>query len=166
MPSKYTPQSLARQFCQGTYVCMADAVLWQQTFAYLARLPDDAVFQKPLIAALWARYGGDLRALIKNDTLVLSVLKRALPHTAETGQTVYRGESWFLFDQHQIGFCWSSSKDVATRYAKGLNAVDSGGVLLTAYAPPAAILGMHDEVFICDPSELLRVSTLALYPKL
>ncbi|WP_029146869.1 hypothetical protein [Methylophilus sp. 5] len=163
---KYTPQSLAKQFCLGAYVNTVDASLWRETFEYLAKRKDDTVFDKSAIAALWAQYGGDLRAKIKQDALVLAVLKRALPGYHGDSRTLYRGESWFLFDHDQIGFCWTASEDIATTYAKGLNAVDSGGVLLKCYAPAEAILAMQDNVFICDPARLLRLSTLGLFPKL
>lgn len=163
---KYTPQSLAKQFCLGLYVNAVDAELWRDTFDYMARLKDGSVFQKSQIATLWAQYGGDLRAKIKDDALVLKVLKKALPGYHGEGFTLYRGESWFLFDNDQIGFCWTTSEDIATTYAKGLNAVESGGVLLKCYAPPEAILAIENNVFICDPTYLLRLSTLALFPKL
>ncbi|WP_047517049.1 hypothetical protein [Methylophilus sp. Q8] len=163
---KYTAQSLAKQFCLGGYVNAVDAMLWRDTFDYMARLKDDSVFQKSQIATLWAQYGGDLRAKIKDDALVLKVLKKALPGYHGEGFTLYRGESWFLFDNDQIGFCWTTSEDIATTYAKGLNAVESGGVLLKCYAPPEAILAIENNVFICDPTYLLRLSTLALFPKL
>lgn len=163
---KHTPQSLARQFCLGAYVNAVDALLWHDTFDYMANLKDDSVFQKKQIASLWAQYGGDLRAKVKNDAMVLKVLKRALPGTNGDGYTVYRGESWFLFDNDQIGFCWTASEEIATTYAKGLNAVESGGVLLKCYAPAEAILAIENNVFICDPTYLLRLSTLALFPKL
>ncbi|TXI45144.1 hypothetical protein [Methylophilus sp.] len=163
---KHSPQSLAKQFCLGVYVNVVDATLWRATFAYIVRHADDSVFQKSAIAALWAQYGGDLRAKIKDDALVLAVLKQALPGYGGDGWTLYRGESWFLFDHDQIGFCWTPSEDIATTYAKGLNAVDSGGVLLKCYAPAEAILAMQNNVFICDPSRLLRLTTLSLFPKL
>jgi len=163
---KYTPQSLAKQFCLGVYVNAVDAMLWHDTFDYMARLKDDSVFQKSQIATLWAQYGGDLRAKIKDDALVLKVLKKALSGYHGEGFILYRGESWFLFDNDQIGFCWSTSEDIATTYAKGLNAVESGGVLLKCYAPSEAILAIENNVFICDPTYLLRLSTLALFPKL
>jgi len=148
------------------YVNAVDAELWRDTFDYMARLKDGSVFQKSQIATLWAQYGGDLRAKIKDDALVLKVLKKALPGYHGEGFTLYRGESWFLFDNDQIGFCWTTSEDIATTYAKGLNAVESGGVLLKCFAPPEAILAIENNVFICDPTYLLRLSTLALFPKL
>lgn len=161
-----TVQSLARQFCLGSYVNAVDARLWRDTFEYLAQLKDDSVFQKGRIAALWVQYGGDLRAIIRDDDLILTVLRKALPGYNGEGFTLYRGECWFLFDQHQIGFCWTPSQETATSYAKGLNAVDSGGVLLRCYAPAEAILAMDNHVLVCDPNRLLRLTTLALFPKL
>ncbi|HSI28743.1 MAG: hypothetical protein ACAH05_06015 [Methylophilus sp.] len=168
---KVTPQSLARQFCNGTYVNATDASLWLETFAYLASVNDDSIFQKEKIQSLWLLYGGDLRARIKDDQLILQVLRKALPGYSGQGVTVYRGESWFLFDQDKIGFCWTCEEDIATTYAKGLNAVESGGVLLKCYAPAEAILaapepGTSPQVYICDPGKLLRLTTQGLFPKL
>lgn len=99
------------------------------------------------------------------------MLKRALPGYQGAGISLYRGESCFLFDQQQIGFCWTPSEALATTYAKGLNAVESGGVLLKCYAPPTAILAGQasdnsNATWICDPNQLLRMTTLALFPKL
>ena len=170
---KITVQSLARQFCHGIYVNVTDTSLWQKTLTYLANVNDEAIFHKEKIQSLWTTYGGDLRARIRDDALILKVLEKALPAYHGQGLTLYRGESWFLFDRNQLGFCWTSSEAVATSYAKGLNAVESGGVLLKCYAPPDAILaaptpGRHaqENVFICDPARLLRLTTLALFPRL
>jgi hypothetical protein len=169
---KDTPQSLARQFCSGAYVNVPDPLLWRETFTYLASGNDDSIFQKKKIYDLWRTYGGDLRAKIKDDALILQVLQRALPGYEGAGLTLYRGESWFLFDRHEIGFCWTSAEEVATSYAKGLNAVESGGVLLKCFAPAEAILAAPERnqtartsVFICHPARLLRLTTLGLFPK-
>ncbi len=166
-----TPQSLARQFCNGTYVNATDASLWRDTFLYLASVEDQSIFVKEKIQALWLVYGGDLRAKIKDDSLILQVLRRALPGYSGDGLTLYRGESWFLFDQNKIGFCWTLSEELATTYAKGLNAVESGGVLLKCYAPADAILaapasGSTGTTYICDPEKLLRLTTQGLFPRL
>lgn len=170
---KHTLQSLAKQFCSGIYVNTTDAALWRETFAYLTSVDDDSTFIKEKIQALWLTYGGDLRAKIKDDTLVLQVLKKALPGYAGEGLTLYRGESWFLFDQDAIGFNWTPSEEIASTYAKGLNAVESGGVLLKCFAPAESILAAPESihpangnVFICNPGKLLRLTTLALFPKL
>jgi hypothetical protein len=168
---KHSAQSLAKQFCNGIYVNTTDAALWRETFAYLAAVDDDSMFAKDKLQALWLTYGGDIRARIRDDALVLAVLKAALPGYAAEGLTLYRGESWFLFDQNAIGFCWTTAEESASSYAKGLNAVESGGVLLKCYAPPEAILAAplagqpHGDVFICDPGKLLRLTTLALFPR-
>lgn len=177
MTSTYTPQSLAKQFYAGIYVNTVDAALWRATFHYLTQTRLAQVPQVQAVVSLWAEYGGDLRARIRDDALICKVLKQCLPqanqiHQANRAVRLYRGESWFLFDQNAIGFCWTRSEALATQYAKGLNAIESGGVLLTCLAPAEAILGItpekhrFGEVFICDPSRLHQLSTLALFPKL
>lgn len=178
---KPTPQSLAKQFCAGIYVNTVDASLWRETFSYLAQssLASASIvqagqaqaLQTQAITQLWAEYGGDLRARIRDDDLILKVLKKYLRADTKQALRLYRGESWFLFDQDEIGFCWTRSEAIATQYAKGLNAVESGGVLLTCMAPPTAILGFtpashrFGEVFICDPTQLHQLSTRALFAK-
>lgn len=166
---KSTPQSLARQFCQGHYVQGLETALWRETFDYLLTRTDAAAFDQSRIQHLWVQYGGDLRARIKDDQRILSVLKRALPGKQVHGMTLYRGESWFLFDQDQIGFCWTASESLATMYAQGLNAVESGGVLLRCVAPALAILGAQETssgtVYLCDPSQLTRMTAMAIFPQ-
>ena len=167
---KHTVQSLAKQFCSGVYVPDAAPGLWQETFVYLSALEDHVAFQPGRIQALWTQYGGDLRAKLRNDALMLQVLRKALPGYQGLGLTLYRGESWFLFDQDQIGVCWTTSEASATRYARGLNAIESGGVLLRCFAPALAILAapaatVPEGVYLCDPVQLQRLTTLALFPK-
>lgn len=67
---KHNRQSLGKQFCNGLYVPHVDARLWQDMFAYLAAVDDTAAFQSARIQALWYQYGGDLRAMIKDDALI------------------------------------------------------------------------------------------------
>lgn len=162
-------QALAKAWCQGQYPHTATPATWHAAFAYLAVLPHDTVFDKPAIAACWRQFGGDIRAKLRDDRLLLQVLRRALPGYQGAGCTLYRGESWFLLDADQIGVCWTTSEAQARRYASGLNAVDSGGVLLRAYAPASAILsapGPADgDVWLCDPRQLLRLTTLDWFAK-
>lgn len=168
---RHTPQSLAKQFSHGVYVNSSDALLWREAFTYLSSINDDSIFVKDKVRSLWLTYGSDLRARIKDDNLILQVLQKSLPRYSGDGWTLYRGESWFLFDTNQIGFFWTPSETLATTYAQGINAVESGGVLLKCYAPTEAILAApeaegENSVWICDPTQLLRLSTLALFPKL
>ena len=166
---QHTPKSLAKQFCNGQFVHVIDAHLWQQTFEYVLQIADAKAFQHQKILQLWLQYGGDLRARIKNDALVLAVLHKTMPGYQGDGLTLYRGESWGLFEQQQIGFFWTPDEQLASKYAQGINAIESGGILLKAFAPTEAILAgnAHPDKnsWICDPNQLLRMTTLGYFPQ-
>ena len=166
---QHTPQSLAKQFCNGQFVHITDARLWQQTFEYVLQIADATAFQRQKILQLWLQYGGDLRARTKNDALILAVLHKTLPRYQGDGLTLYRGESWWLFEQQQIGFCWTPDEQLARKYAQRINAIESGGILLKAFAPTEAILAGNAQPdknsWICDPSRLLRMTTLGYFPQ-
>lgn len=59
-------------------------------------------------------------------------------------------------------------------FASGLNAIESGGVLLKAYAPMAAILSapnkhssdqMEEFEYTCDPNLLENIKTVQFFKK-
>uniref|UniRef100_UPI000A41554D hypothetical protein n=1 Tax=Acinetobacter baumannii TaxID=470 RepID=UPI000A41554D len=90
------------------------------------------------------------------------------------GLILYRGECQFLYKQGLIGFCWSPDVAVAEGFARGLNALESGGILLKAYAPSEAILAgpnqhsanwLREDEYTCDPSLLVDLEMLRQYPK-
>ena len=170
-----TPQVIAELFCQGQYVNDIDGSTWRAAFQYLAQHIEPTVFDKAKVHTLWTVNGGHLRRKIQDDSLILCVLKKALPSHKNAGLTLYRGECHFLYVQYKIGFCWSPEIEVATRFARGLNAIESGGVLLKAFAPPEAILAgpndhstkqMKEFEYTCDPERLQGIAVLKSFPKL
>jgi hypothetical protein len=132
-------------------------------------------FDRPKVHTLWTVNGGHLRRKIKDDELMLAVLTMSLPGYQGDGVTLYRGECRFLYDENKIGFCWSSEIEVASKFARGLNALESGGVLLKAYAPPSAILAgpndhsakqMQEFEYTCDPRLLHDIDVVRFFEKL
>jgi hypothetical protein len=63
--------------------------------------------------------------------------------------------------------------NVATQYAQGLNAIESGGILLKAYAPQIAIFSAPNEhskylqefEYTCNPFLLKNIEVLNSFPK-
>jgi len=169
-----TPRVLADKFCQGEYINDVDGETWRAAFEHVDQHSNALPFQKTAIHTLWTVNGGHLRRKIKDDALILRILKKTMPGYLGAGLILYRGECQFLYDQNKIGFCWSPKIEVATLFARGLNALESGGVLLRAYAPADAILTapndhsaqkMEEFEYTCDPYKLQNVEVLQCFPK-
>jgi len=166
---------LANKFCQGEYENNIDGEVWRDAFEYLIHNLDQMRLNKSRIHILWTVNGGHIRRKIKDDNLVLAVLMRSLPGYSGDGRNLYRGECQFLYKDGMIGFCWTPNIEVATQFARGLNALESGGVLLKAYAPPLAILAgpndhsinqMQEFEYTCNPSLLHNIEVVQLFERL
>ena len=96
-----------------------------------------------------------------------------LPGIADTVRTRQAGEE-FLYEQGLIGFCWTPKKQVAAMFARGLNAMESGGVLLSEKVAPEAIPGTPDShsadwpgesEYTCDPAQISSIEVVHNDPK-
>ena len=165
---------VAQEFCNGRYDYKIEDSLWPNVFQYLSQNIDAFEINKKEIHTLWTVNGGHLRRKVNNDELILSVLLKVLPKYTGRGLTLYRGECSFLYNQNKIGFCWTPEENVAIKFASGLNAIESGGVLLKAYASSNAIISspnehsskqMEEHEYTCNPTLLENISILATYKK-
>ncbi|WNB74441.1 hypothetical protein [Methylomonas koyamae] len=166
---------LVEEFCQGRYDYKVPDQLWSPVFEYIVENHTKLKFCKNEIHTLWTVNGGHLRRKVKNDLLIAKVLSVSMPGYAGEGLVLYRGECRFLFEARKIGFCWTPKIEVATIFASGLNSVESGGVLLQAYAPPAAIFSgpnahssqqMQEFEYTCNPNLLENIQVINTFDKL
>lgn len=168
-------RSVAKSFCSGDYDHKLPASIWPRVFRYIVENHTALELQRDKVHMLWTVSGGNLRDKIRDDNLVASVLRLTMPGYAEEGLILYRGECRFLFDGGQIGFCWTPDRSVAEMFARGRNAIESGGVLLSAYAPRAAIFAapnphsaghMREFEYTCDPHLLENIEVIGSYAKI
>jgi hypothetical protein len=161
-------------FCRGEYVNDVEGETWRVAFEHVDRLSELMALDKVAIHTLWTVNAGHLRRKIRDDPLILRVLKKTMPGYQGLGLTLYRGECQFLYAQNKIGFCWSPRIEVARCFARGLNAIESGGILLRAHAPAEAILAgpnihsaqqMGEFEYTCDPERLQDIEVLQCFPK-
>jgi hypothetical protein len=166
--------SLAHKFCSGEPQYEVEGKTWCKAFNFILANPHLFKFEKHKIHLLWIELGGRLREKIKNDELLLSILLLTLPKYTGNGLYLYRGECKFLFDQNLIGFCWTPDINVAKQYAQHLNAIESDGVLLTAFVPQSAILAqpnshsssyLQEYEYTCNPNLLKNIKVLESYKK-
>ena len=173
-PKKYTVEQNAIDFSQGGYGQEVTPEQWKNTFQYLVLHHDGMTYGSNKVHTLWTVNGGHLRREIQSDDLIALVLTLYLPRYSGPSQTLYRGECRFLFEKNMIGFCWTPDIAVAKQFASGLNAIESGGVLLKTMAHPEAILAkpnehssaqMGENEYTCNPALLTDIKVLEEFPR-
>jgi hypothetical protein len=81
-----------------------------------------------------------VRELVDDDELLLDMLWVWLPRYQGSARLLYRGENIARLAAGRVGFGWSDDEETARMFARGLNAVQSGGVILQTLAPVEAII--------------------------
>ena len=81
-----------------------------------------------------------IRELVGEDFLVMDMLWSWLPRYLGPNVQLYRGENIERLEKGFIGTAWSTNKKTAQIFASGLNAHDSGGVVLETHASAEAII--------------------------
>ncbi|MGN2670322.1 hypothetical protein [Aliivibrio fischeri] len=165
---------LASKIMNGEYERNISNEIWAAAVQYMVDNIELFNFDVDKMHMIWIVYGGHIRNRVSNDKLILSWLKLILPKYSGGELQLYRGECQFLYEQGLIGFCWTPKKEVAEMFARGLNAVESGGVLLTAKVAAEAILSepnshsanwLGESEFTCDPTKISNIEVLHRYPK-
>lgn len=167
-------REIALDFCKGEYDHKIKDEVWPLVFEYLNENSSFLPINRKRIHLLWTVNGGNLRRKISNDELVLSILQKFLPGYNGVGMTLFRGECKFLYDANKIDFCWTPYKEVAQKFASGLNSIESGGVLLKAFAPSESILSspnehsiiqMREHEYTCNPNSLENIEVIGTFDK-
>ncbi|WP_318486880.1 hypothetical protein [Photobacterium leiognathi] len=160
---------------RGKYVRDIPSETWESAIRYAVENIAQFAFDANKMHMLWIEYGGHIRRNVSDDKLILTWLKLILPKYDGVELHLYRGECKFLYEQGVIGFCWTPKKEVAENFARGLNAIESGGVLLSAKVAPEAILSapnshssdcLDESEYTCDPFQIASIEVLNQYPKL
>jgi len=120
----------------------------------------------------WIVAGHRIREQVAEDQVLARFLRQVLPPYKDGPVVLYRGESKQRFAAGAIGFSWSHSESVAAMFARGLNAVRGGGVLLRAELDaPAVIAGpnahslyLGEHQYTVDPAACQGVAVVAEFP--
>lgn len=78
----------------------------------------------------WTVSGHHIREQINDDKKLIKLLRHILPRYSGEGIMLFRGENQERWRKKQIGFCWTTSKETAQMFGRGLNSIYSGGLLI------------------------------------
>jgi hypothetical protein len=113
-----------------------------------------------------------MREQLNDDEALLNMLWRWLPSYVGPTLALFRGENVDRWRSNHIGMCWSAASDTARMFARGLNAVNSGGVLLQCDVSSTAIIAgpsshslyLNEAEYTVDPRLLGNVKIIEEYP--
>ena len=120
----------------------------------------------------WTVSGHRMREQLNDDEALLNMLRCWLPTYVGPNLTLFRGENVDRWRCNKVGMCWTTDSGTAKMFARGLNAVHSGGVLLQCDVPLAAIIAgpsshslyLDEAEFTVDPRLLTDVKIVEEYP--
>ena len=174
---KYLLASLHGGPCQNlrrAFETMQSVKSYRRLIRNAAKVIDSPQEFRDRFHTAWTVEGFRWRDAVNNDALLSRALRAVLPAYVGVSQTLFRGELAARYDAGRLGFNWTPRRDVAEMFASGLCSLyDGGGILLTANAPPTAIIsspGPHskylsEDEFVVESSLLTNVLELVRYPK-
>ncbi len=120
----------------------------------------------------WTEEGHHIRTQIKDDKLLVNLLRKVLPQYDGGTLILFRGENLDRWNSDRVGLCWTSQIAIAEMFGGGLNAIGSGGVLLQASFNPSSIISgpsghssyLGEEEFTIDPFKAECILALERYP--
>ncbi len=113
-----------------------------------------------------------MREQIADDRLLVRLLRHLLPPFSGEALTLYRGENSTRWESGSVGLAWTDKIDVARMFGRGLNAANTGGVLLRGIFGPTAIIGgtdahsgyLDEAQFTVDPFSGADIVVLETFP--
>jgi hypothetical protein len=120
----------------------------------------------------WIEGGHHIREQLSDDAFLVRFLRHMLPRYEGNALTLYRGENLNRWNEGCIGLAWTEDISIATMFARGLNAVHSGGVLIQGTFESAAIISgpnshsnyLGEKQYTVDPLQIASLTAIASFP--
>ncbi|MGP1383846.1 MAG: hypothetical protein ACTS2F_09825 [Thainema sp.] len=120
----------------------------------------------------WIVAGHKIREQLGDDRYLVRLLRHMLMPYKGGAVTLYRGENLARWQERSIGFAWTTDIKVARMFGSGLNAIDSGGVLLEGTFSSEAIISepnahskwLGEEQFTVDPFYETIIREIEFFP--
>jgi len=122
----------------------------------------------------WTVSGHRIREQLNDDTKLEKLLRHVMPKYNGKKVLLYRGENQERWKNNQIGFCWTTSKEKACMFGRGLNSIPSGGLLLSCNCKANWIIAgpsdhskyLAESEYTVEPSLLKNISVLSQYDEI
>ena len=118
---------------------------WRSLFHSLIACPPNDLEIAERFHTQWHVSHHFIRELVEDDDLLLDALWVWLPRYQGPAMLLYRGENIDRFECSKIGTAWSDNEETARMFARGLNAIGKGGLLLRTLAPSTSIIAGPSE---------------------
>jgi len=147
--SKWSQESGESDPVRDEFKAITDGKNWRKEMLRFMAMPkiEEEISRK--FHTHWTEAGRFIREQISDDLALSHFLRKMLPQYQGLPMTLYRGENRERWLQKRIGFCWSSSREVAAEFGRMQNAIENGGVLLVANFIESAIIAGPSEHSLC-----------------
>ena len=98
---------------------------------------------------LWISYGFHVARSLKDDLILVDVLKHLLPPYGGTGLTLYRGELYSRHQERTYGISWTRDPQVAKMFADRRRPDEGLGIIVTIDASPEMIVVSPNQRSLC-----------------
>ena len=124
------------------------------------------------LSSYWIEAGHRVREQIADDRQLVRLLRHVLSPYKGGGAVLYRGENLDRWTAKRIGLAWTLDYGTARTFARGWNAVESGGVILRGHFAPVAIISgpnphsvhLGEHQFTVDPLRATDLEALDQFP--
>lgn len=124
------------------------------------------------LGTYWVEAGHHIREQLADDGLLVQLLRHILPPYDGGEMILYRGENQERWESCKVGPAWTSNPHTAKMFARGLNAVGRGGVLLKGSFDSRAIISgpnghshyLSESQFTVDPTFAIAVTAVEFFP--
>jgi hypothetical protein len=122
----------------------------------------------------WIMSGHHMREQIADDQTLVCLRRHILPVYDGGAIELFRGENKSRLEQRSVGFARTPNIETARMFARGLNAVNFGGVLLKAKFDAKSIISgpnkhsqyLGEEQFTVDPFASPVYSIIESFPSI
>lgn len=146
--------------------------LWGEYAIYLLNEREITSEAKDQFGTYWIEAGHHMREQIADDRTLVRLLRHLLPPYKGETIELFRGENRRRWQNKVVGLAWTASADTARMFGRGLNAIDTGGVLLKAFFEPEAIISgpnshsnyLGENQFTIDPFAGTVITAIEIFP--
>jgi hypothetical protein len=147
--------------------------LWPRALRAVEGLDPSDAFRRCALDS-WITFGDSIRDDIRDDLLLITLLRVIMPRYTGPSVRLFRGDSFWNRRRRTYGLSWSKDPEIAHSFADGIWRTFKGGsCLLETRAPRSAIISApglidnryEESEFLVDRRQLRQVDVLERLPE-